>query len=47
MTEDEMAGWHHNSVDISLSKLWETVKNRKAWHAAVHGTAKSWTRLSN
>ena len=47
MTEDEMAGWHHNSVDISLSKLRETVKNRKAWRATVHGTAKSWTTLSN
>ena len=30
-----------NSVNLSLSKLWETVKDRKAWHAAVHGDAKS------
>ena len=36
-----------DSVDISLSKLWEIVKDRKAWHAAVHGVAKSWTRLSD
>ena len=36
-----------NSTDMSLSKLWETVKDREAWHAAVHGIAKNWTRLSN
>ena len=32
--------------DMSLSKLWETVKNRETWHAAVHGVTKSRTRLS-
>ena len=32
-----------DSMDVSLSKLWETVKNRKAWLSAVHGIPKSWT----
>ena len=36
-----------NSMDMNLSKLQETLKDREARHAAVHGVAKSWTRLSN
>ena len=36
-----------DSVDMSLSKLWEMVKDREAWHAAVHRVVKSQTRLSN
>ena len=43
-TKDEMAGWHHGLMDVSLSELQELVMDMEAWHAAIHGVAKSWTR---
>ena len=47
MTEDEMVGWHHDSMDMSLSKLQEFVMDREVWRAAVHGVTKSRTQLSD
>ena len=36
-----------DSMDVNLSEVRELVMDREAWHAAIHGVAKSWTRLSN
>ena len=36
-----------DSMDMSLSELWELVVDREAWHAVIHGVAKSWTQLSD
>ena len=36
-----------DSMDVNLRKLWKMVKDKEAWHAAVHGIAKSWTQLND
>ena len=47
MTEDEMAGWITDSMDMCRSELRELVMDREAWRAAIHGVTKSRTRLSD
>ena len=45
-TEDEMLDGIINSMNMSVRKIWEIVKDRRAWRAAVHGVAKSQTQLA-
>jgi len=46
MTEDEIVGWHHHMMDMSLNRLQELVMDRESCRAAVHGVTKSQTQLS-
>ena len=45
--QDKMVGWYYSSMDMSLSKLREIMKDREAWSSAVHGIKKSQTQLSD
>ena len=45
VTEDEMVGWHHPTKDVNLGKLQKMVRDREAWHAAIHWVTKSQIQL--
>ena len=47
MTEDEMVGWHHRLNGCKFEQTPGDGEGQEAWSVAVHGVAKSWTRLSN
>ena len=47
MTEDEMVEWHHQLNGHESEQTLGIVKDREAWHAAVHGVTKSWTQLGD
>ena len=47
MTEDKMVDGITDSMDVSLSELWEMVEDREAWRVAAHGVTKSWTWMSD
>ena len=47
VVEDEMVRWHHQLTNMNLSKLWEIVEDRGAWHTAIHGVTKSQRWLSD
>ena len=47
MAENEMVGWHHQLNGHEFEQIQEIVRDREAWHAAVHGVAKSQTQLSD